>query len=89
MRPYAEGCRRGGDRTGPFLAPRTATGLRLRNALLSRRFLRDRMLKERQKVSSTVALPDHGADHGAGPVADPGQRRDSGIASPHGASLRP
>ncbi|WP_438272772.1 FAD-dependent monooxygenase [Streptomyces sclerotialus] len=65
MRPYAEGCQKGGDRTGPFLAPRTATGLRLRNALLSRRFLMDRMLRAGQRASSTVGLPDYGA--GAAP----------------------
>ncbi|GAA0447676.1 FAD-dependent monooxygenase [Streptomyces olivaceiscleroticus] len=88
IRPYAEGCQKGGDRTGPFLAPRTATGLWLRNTLLSRRFLLQRMLKEGQKVSSTVELPDYGIA-GAAPAPGRDQRRDSGIASPQGASLRP
>ena len=58
LRAYAEGCQRGGDRTGKFLAPATPTGLRLRNGLLSRRALMNWMLKEGQKVS-TVALPDY------------------------------
>ncbi|MEU6117274.1 hypothetical protein ABZ840_22375 [Streptomyces sp. NPDC047117] len=119
IRPYAEGCQKGGDRTGPFLAPRTATGLWLRNTLLSRPFLLDRMLRAGQKVSSTVELPDYGADlpecsadspdgsaglpgpepapngpeglrpRGDSPAVTVAQRRDSGIASPHGASLRP
>ncbi|MFB9585551.1 FAD-dependent monooxygenase [Streptomyces goshikiensis] len=33
LRPYARRCQKGGDRTGPFLAPATALGLRLRNAI--------------------------------------------------------
>ncbi|MFJ9343402.1 FAD-dependent monooxygenase [Streptomyces sp. NPDC101733] len=56
VRPYAEGCQKGGDRTGPFLAPGTSFGLRARNTLLSRRRCLDWMLKEGQKISS-LALP--------------------------------
>ncbi|MFF2147651.1 hypothetical protein [Kitasatospora sp. NPDC058190] len=59
LRDYAQGCQKGGDRTGPFLAPRTATGLRLRNAVLNRRWALDRMLELGKQVSS-VELPDYG-----------------------------
>ncbi|MFI1251346.1 FAD-dependent monooxygenase [Streptomyces anulatus] len=58
MRAYAQGCQRGGERTGKFLAPSTRTGIRIRNGLLSRRSLLNLMLKVGQKVS-TVALPDY------------------------------
>ncbi|MFG2916048.1 FAD-dependent monooxygenase [Kitasatospora sp. NPDC048298] len=58
LRGYAQGCQKGGDRTGPFLAPRTATGLRLRNALLNRRWVLERMLELGKQVSS-VELPDY------------------------------
>ncbi|MFD8478290.1 FAD-dependent monooxygenase [Kitasatospora sp. NPDC059673] len=57
VRPYAERCQRGGDRTGPFLAPRTAAGLRARNALLGRRRILDRMLQLGQDVA-TMELPE-------------------------------
>ncbi|MEU1420776.1 FAD-dependent monooxygenase [Kitasatospora sp. NPDC005751] len=59
VRGYAEGCQRGGDRTGPFLAPGTAAGLRLRDKLLGRRWVLNRMLELGRKVSSTIALPDY------------------------------
>ncbi len=62
LRKYAEGCQAGGDRTGKFLAPTTATGIRLRNTLLSRRLLLNGMLKLGEKVSSIAALPDCPAD---------------------------
>ncbi|MDN3057061.1 FAD-dependent monooxygenase [Streptomyces sp. SRF1] len=62
LRKYAEGCQAGGDRTGKFLAPATATGIRIRNTLLSRRLFLNGMLKLGEKVSSTVALPDYPAD---------------------------
>ncbi|MFF0445900.1 FAD-dependent oxidoreductase [Streptomyces sp. NPDC004609] len=64
LRTYARGCQSGGDRTGKFLAPGTATGIRLRNVLLSRPFLLNGMLRLGEKVSSTVALPDYPADPG-------------------------
>lgn len=73
LRKYATGCQVGGDRTGKFLAPGTATGLRLRNALLSRPLFLNGMLKLGEKVSSTVTLPDYPVpDHPAAdyPVAD-------------------
>ncbi|MFE5842538.1 hypothetical protein ACFQ7N_12930 [Streptomyces niveus] len=61
LRKYAEGCKAGGGRTGTFLAPGTATGIRLRNTLLSRPLLLNGMLRLGERVSSTVTLPDHPA----------------------------
>ncbi|MFD0265089.1 FAD-dependent monooxygenase [Streptomyces sp. NPDC127106] len=61
IRPYAERCQAGGDRTGKFLAPGTATGIRLRNTLLSRPLLMKWMLRMGERVS-TVDLPDHPAE---------------------------
>lgn len=66
LRTYAQGCQKGGDRTGKFLAPGSAMGLRLRNGLLSRRFLLDLMLKAGREVSSGVELPDAPAMAGRG-----------------------
>ncbi|MBB5938542.1 FAD-dependent monooxygenase [Streptomyces zagrosensis] len=63
VRSYARGCQKGGERTGKFLAPGTAVGLRVRNSVLNRRFLLNWMLKEGQKVS-TLALPDYRAELG-------------------------
>lgn len=60
VRGYAQGCQKGGDRTGPFLAPRTTTGRRLRDALLSRPFFLNWMLREGKKVTGTIDLPDYG-----------------------------
>ncbi|MER7578482.1 FAD-dependent monooxygenase [Kitasatospora sp. NPDC097691] len=61
LRGYAQGCQKGGDRTGPFLAPRTATGLRFRNAVLNRRWALDKMLELGKEVSS-VELPHYEAE---------------------------
>ncbi len=58
VRGYAQGCQKGGDRTGKFLAPGTAAGLRIRNGLLRRRSFLNWMLKKGQKVS-TIPLPDY------------------------------
>lgn len=63
VRGYARGCQKGGERTGKFLAPGTATGLRIRNTLLSQRLFLNWMLKEGQKVS-TIPLPDYRAEPG-------------------------
>jgi 2-polyprenyl-6-methoxyphenol hydroxylase-like FAD-dependent oxidoreductase len=62
LRKYARGCQAGGDRTGKFLAPGTAAGIRFRNALLSRPLFLNGMLRLGEKVSSTVALPAYPAD---------------------------
>ncbi|MFK8849761.1 FAD-dependent monooxygenase [Streptomyces sp. Ac-502] len=61
LRQYARGCQAGGGRTGKFLAPGTATGIRFRNALLTRPLFLKGMLKLGEKVSSTVALPEYPA----------------------------
>ncbi|WP_436497704.1 FAD-dependent monooxygenase [Actinokineospora sp. HUAS TT18] len=59
LRAYAQRCQRGGDRTGRFLAPRTAHGIRLRDKLMGSRRVMDFMIKEGKKVSADVALPDY------------------------------
>ncbi|MFB0631811.1 FAD-dependent monooxygenase [Streptomyces sp. AB3(2024)] len=56
VRPYAERCQKGGDRTGPFLAPATAFGLRVRNTLLSRRRCLEWMLRQ-GRGATTFPLP--------------------------------
>ncbi|MBD0693788.1 FAD-dependent monooxygenase [Streptomyces sp. CBMA123] len=71
LRGYAQGCQKGGDRTGPFLAPRTRAGLRLRNGLLNRRWVLERMLELGKQVSS-VELPDYAALPAAAPVSEAG-----------------
>lgn len=68
LRGYARGCQKGGDRTGPFLAPRTATGLRVRNGLLNRRWALERMLELGKRVSS-VELPDYERETSRRPLA--------------------
>ncbi|MGW2839936.1 FAD-dependent monooxygenase [Streptomyces sp. NPDC001493] len=60
LRTYAKGCQSGGDRTGKFFAPRTAAGIRFRDAVLSRPLFLNGMLRLGEKVSSTVDLPDYG-----------------------------
>jgi hypothetical protein len=64
LRKYAKGCQAGGERTGKFLAPATATGIRLRNTLLSRPFVLNGMLTMGEKVSSTVDPPDYSGAEG-------------------------
>ncbi|NBE53666.1 FAD-dependent monooxygenase [Streptomyces boluensis] len=76
LRKYAEGCQAGGDRTGKFLAPATTTGLRLRNALLSRPLFLNAMLKMGEKVSTTVALPEYVDAAAAGPDGVSAGRRE-------------
>ncbi|MET8755068.1 FAD-dependent monooxygenase [Streptomyces sp. NPDC004667] len=51
VRPYAERCQKGGDRTGPFLAPATTFGLRVRNTLLSRRRCLEWMLRQGRRAT--------------------------------------
>ncbi|MCX5613627.1 FAD-dependent monooxygenase [Streptomyces sp. NBC_00047] len=58
LRTYAQGCQKSGDRTGPFLAPATGLGLRLRNGLLSRRRILDWMLKAGADAT-TLPLPHY------------------------------
>jgi 2-polyprenyl-6-methoxyphenol hydroxylase-like FAD-dependent oxidoreductase len=59
VRGYAQGTQKGGDRTGKFLAPRSVTGMQLRNRLLGNRLLLNLMLKAGQQVSSKVTLKDY------------------------------
>ncbi|MDH6139677.1 MULTISPECIES: FAD-dependent monooxygenase [Kitasatospora] len=61
LRDYARTCQQGGDRTGRFLAPKSRTGLRLRNTLLSRRAILNWMLKAGEKVAELAELPDYPA----------------------------
>ncbi|MEU1128368.1 FAD-dependent monooxygenase [Streptomyces sp. NPDC005900] len=62
LRKYARGCQAGGDRTGKFLAPGTAAGIRFRNTVLSRPLFLNGMLRLGEKVSTTVTLPEYPAD---------------------------
>ncbi|AZM94120.1 MULTISPECIES: FAD-dependent monooxygenase [Streptomyces] len=56
VRPYARACQRGGNRTGPFLAPATPLGLRLRNALLNQPRALAWLLKQ-GRTTATLPLP--------------------------------
>jgi 2-polyprenyl-6-methoxyphenol hydroxylase-like FAD-dependent oxidoreductase len=58
VRGYAHGTQKGGDRTGRFLAPRSVTGMQLRNRLLGNRLLLNLMLKAGQQVSGKITLKD-------------------------------
>ncbi|WP_328908184.1 FAD-dependent monooxygenase [Streptomyces sp. NBC_00234] len=62
LRNYARGCQAGGDRTGKFLAPATAAGIRFRNTVLSRPLFLNGMLRLGERVSSTVSLPDYAVE---------------------------
>ncbi|SDS10290.1 FAD-dependent monooxygenase [Actinopolymorpha singaporensis] len=59
VRDYARGCQVGGNRTGKFLAPASRFGARMRNGMLSNRFLLNLMLKAGENVSSGIRLPDY------------------------------
>lgn len=59
VRPYAQRCQSGGDRTGKFLAPATRLGARIRNAALGNPVLLGMMLRAGQGVSSRIDLPDY------------------------------
>jgi 2-polyprenyl-6-methoxyphenol hydroxylase-like FAD-dependent oxidoreductase len=59
VRGYAHGTQKGGDRTGKFLAPRSVTGMQLRNRLLSNRLLLKFMLKTGQQVSGKITLKNY------------------------------
>lgn len=61
LRRYAQRCQQGGDRTGAFLAPRSRMAMRLRNRLLGSPILLKAMLKQGQKVTSAIELPDYDA----------------------------
>ncbi len=57
LRGYAQGCQKGGDRAGKFLAP-GAVGLRLRNWSLNRPRILDWMIEEGRKATR-LDLPDY------------------------------
>lgn len=57
LREYAQGCQKGGDRTGKFLAP-GGFGLRMRNWMLSRPRILNWMLEEGKKVTG-IDLPEY------------------------------
>ncbi|WP_086827599.1 FAD-dependent monooxygenase [Allokutzneria sp. NRRL B-24872] len=59
LRRFAEGCQKGGSRTGKFLAPRTGFGLAARNRLLSRSTLMKLMLKAGKDTGDRVELADY------------------------------
>ncbi|MCP3802863.1 FAD-dependent monooxygenase [Allokutzneria sp. A3M-2-11 16] len=59
LRRFAEGCQKGGNRTGKFLAPRTGFGLTARNRLLGTSPLMRLMLKAGKEVSDRVDLADY------------------------------
>ncbi|WP_412539054.1 FAD-dependent monooxygenase [Longispora sp. K20-0274] len=58
LRRFVTGCQRGGRGTGAFLAPPTATRIRLRNRMLRSPTLSGMLIKQSQRAS-TVALPDY------------------------------
>lgn len=58
MRDYATRCQAGGGRTGRFLAPKSRLGLTLRNRLMSRPSVMAWMVREGQRISAEVRLPD-------------------------------
>jgi 2-polyprenyl-6-methoxyphenol hydroxylase-like FAD-dependent oxidoreductase len=65
LRDYARACQKGGDRTGRFLAPKSRTGARIRNSLLSRPAILAWMLKEGEKTAELADLPDYPAALGS------------------------
>ncbi|RZQ59932.1 FAD-dependent monooxygenase [Amycolatopsis suaedae] len=58
MRPYAGRWQRGAN-PGQFLAPTTATRLRIRNALFANRMVRKLMITATGKLATDTALPDY------------------------------
>ncbi|AXB46335.1 FAD-dependent monooxygenase [Amycolatopsis albispora] len=65
LRDFATECQKGGDRTGKFLAPRSALGIWLRNKSLSNKLLLKLMLKAGEEVSSNLSLPDYRSESAA------------------------
>ncbi|HEY0533446.1 MAG TPA: FAD-dependent monooxygenase [Actinoplanes sp.] len=58
---FARGTQKGGDTTGMFLAPKTATGIRLRNALNNQRWFVNLTFKIAADRSTNLTLPDYEA----------------------------
>ena len=59
IRRFARGTQKGGDTTGRFLAPKTARGIRLRNALNNQQWFLDLTFKIAADRSANLALPDY------------------------------
>lgn len=57
FRPYAKFARQSG--AGPFLAPRTRRGIRMRNWLFQRRFLLATMMRVTDRFATNIELPDY------------------------------
>jgi 2-polyprenyl-6-methoxyphenol hydroxylase-like FAD-dependent oxidoreductase len=56
---FARGTQKGGDTTGMFLAPKTATGIRLRNALNNQKWFLTMTFKIAADRSTNLTLPDY------------------------------
>ena len=56
---FARGTQKGGDTTGMFLAPKTATGIRLRNALNNQQWFLNLTFKIAADRSTNITLPDY------------------------------
>jgi 2-polyprenyl-6-methoxyphenol hydroxylase-like FAD-dependent oxidoreductase len=58
---FARGTQKGGDTTGKFLAPKSATGIRARNYLNNRKWFIDLTFKIAADRSTNIDLPDYAA----------------------------
>jgi 2-polyprenyl-6-methoxyphenol hydroxylase-like FAD-dependent oxidoreductase len=58
---FARGTQKGGDTTGMFLAPKTSTGIRLRNALNNQKWFLNLTFKIAADRSTNITLPDYKA----------------------------
>jgi 2-polyprenyl-6-methoxyphenol hydroxylase-like FAD-dependent oxidoreductase len=58
---FARGTQKGGDTTGKFLAPKTATGIRARNYLNNKQWVIDLTFKIAADRSTNLELPDYPA----------------------------
>jgi len=56
---FARGTQKGGDTTGMFLAPKTATGIRLRNALNNQQWFINLQFKLAADRSTNITLPEY------------------------------
>jgi 2-polyprenyl-6-methoxyphenol hydroxylase-like FAD-dependent oxidoreductase len=56
---FARGTQKGGDTTGRFLAPRTARGIKMRNALLNQKWFMSLTFKIANDRSTNVELPEY------------------------------
>ena len=61
LRGYVKECQKGGRRTAQFLAPSTRAKIRLRNRMLNSRVVMSMLLKQSQKVSTSLDLSTYPA----------------------------